>query len=255
VDLPQDLDARSISLVDSRGQALAASFVDAGPESPGIVLLHGLGGSRADMAGRSRLLREQGFSSLLVDLPGHGESVAPRITLGLHESEAARAALTWLRGTRPGLPAGAIGTSLGGAAILLGAEPARFDAVVVEAVYDTVDHAVFNRIHLRLGGAAHLLAPLLLLQIQPRLGIARQELRPVEGVRRIGAPILVVGGGVDEHTTLENTRALFAAAPEPKDLWIVVGEGHVDFLQARPAAYQRRVVGFLRRFLRGRVAR
>ncbi len=249
VDMPSELGAAAVALADSGGQPLAASFVDAGNDSPGVVLLHGLGGTRADMAGRATLLREAGFSTLLVDLPGHGESPATNITLGWHESEAARAGLAWLRQARPGRRVGAIGTSLGGAAILLGPAPVPFDAVVIEAVYDTVDHAVFNRIHMRLGGVAHLLTPLLLLQIQPRLGIPRRNLRPEEAVRRLTAPILVVGGERDLHTTLENTRALFAAASEPKELWIVEGQEHVDFLQAQPIEYRRRVVGFLRRSL------
>jgi fermentation-respiration switch protein FrsA (DUF1100 family) len=56
---------------------------------------------------------------------------------------------------------------------------------------------------------------------------------------------LVFGGGADRHTTPEETRRLFAAAPEPKRLWIVPGAAHGDFQAASPAEYRRQVLDFL----------
>jgi uncharacterized protein len=53
----------------------------------------------------------------------------------------------------------AIGCSLGGAAMLLGHQPAGFDAIALEAVYPRFGRAIENRIRLRVGALAPLLPP------------------------------------------------------------------------------------------------
>jgi hypothetical protein len=42
----------------------------------------------------------------------------------------------------------------------------------------------------------------------------------------------------------ELNRGYYAAAREPKTLWELPESGHVGAMEARPAEYERRVVGF-----------
>lgn len=46
----------------------------------------------------------------------------------------------------------------------------------------------------------------------------------------------------------------YAAARQPKQIWKVPGSGHAGGLEAQPAEYERRVVGFFDRALLGRLA-
>jgi uncharacterized protein len=138
-----------------------------------------------------------------------------------------------------------IGASLGGASVLLAPQPSGFDAVVLEAVYPRVGRAVENRIRIRLGALAPVLTPLLLMQLQPRLHISESDLEPIHGIARLGAPVLIVAGSRDEHTTLAESQELFAAASEPKSLWMVKGARHQDFLRYDPAGYEEHVAKFL----------
>jgi uncharacterized protein len=62
--------------------------------------------------------------------------------------------------------------------------------------------------------------------------------------------VLVVAGSRDEHTTLAESQELFAAAAEPKLLWVVEGARHQDFLRYDPKGYEAQVVGFLNEVLR-----
>jgi fermentation-respiration switch protein FrsA (DUF1100 family) len=185
-----------------------------------------------------------------VDLQAHGESPGDQITLGFRESGNARAALAWLRNRRPHARVGVIGTSLGGAAVLLGPQPIGVDTAVLEAVYPDIRIALENRVRIRLGPLAPVLAPLLVAQLRPRLGAGAEDLRPIDPIARLGAPVLVVAGQRDRHTTLADSQALFAAAEPPKELWIVAGAHHQDFLAKDPDSYRERVIGFLRRHLR-----
>ena len=248
VPLPADLPAEVVRL-PGPGHAIAGWWLDWGGSTPIVLLLHAIRADRSSMAGRARLLSDRGFSVLLIDLQAHGETPGSAITLGWRESADVRAALAWLRATAPGRRIGVVGCSLGGAAVLLGPQPAGFDAVVLEAVYPRVSKAVENRIRIRLGAVAPLLTPLLLVQLQPRLHVSPSDLEPIRSIARLGSPVLVVAGSEDRHTTLAESVELFRAAVEPKRLWVVRGARHQDFLSFDPIGYESEVVGFLREHL------
>ena len=58
-----------------------------------------------------------------------------------------------------------------------------------------------------------------------------------------------MAGQLDRHTTLAESEALFASAAAPKEMSIVAGAHHQDFLAKDPDDYRERVIGFLRRHL------
>jgi alpha-beta hydrolase superfamily lysophospholipase len=246
VPLPVDFPARALTIPGTR---IAAWWLDRGAGSPAVLLLHPSRGDRSSMLSRARLLVRHGFSVGLVDLQAHGETPGAAITFGWRESADVRSALAWLRREAPGRAVGVIGRSLGGAAVLLGPQPAGFDAVVLEAVYPRIHRAIENRIRIRLGGLAPLLTPLLLVQLGPRLGVSPAQLEPIRSIGRLGAPVLVAAGSRDQHTTVADTEELFRAAAEPKRLWMVDGAPHQDLLAHDAAGYEAHVVGFLRQHL------
>jgi pimeloyl-ACP methyl ester carboxylesterase len=245
VVMPADFPAQRVE-IPGDGRIIAGSWRDLGGNTPVVLLLHGLRGDRASMVPRARVLLDAGFSVLLIDQQAHGETPGDIITLGWRESKDVRAARDWLSVRAPWRRVGVIGVSLGGAAVLLGDQPAGFDAVVLEAVYPRLGRALDNRIGIRVGWMRKLLAPLLLVQIEPRLGVTPDQLEPIRNVAKLGAPVMIVGGSRDAHTTEEETRELFAGAAQPKALWIVDGAAHQDFARFDRAGYERNVVAFLR---------
>ena len=249
VPLPAGFPAQVVSL-PGPGYAIAGWWLDQGGNSPAILLLHSIRADRSSMVSRAKLLIGHGFSVLLIDLQGHGETPGTAITLGSRESADARAALEWLKSVAPSRRIGVIGCSLGGAAVLLGPQPSGFDAVVLEAVYPRVVGAVENRIRIRLGPLAPVLTPLLLVQLQPRLHVSPRDLEPIRSIPRLGSPVLVVVGSRDQHTTLVESEELFRAAVQPKRLWVVSGARHQDFLTVDPAGYASEVIGFFLEYLR-----
>src|SRR5439155_22222343 len=253
VPLPAGFPAQVVSL-PGPGHAIAGWWLDQGRNSPVVLLLHSIRSDRSSMLTRAKLLLGHGFSVLLIDLQGHGETPGAAITLGSRESADVRAALGWLKRTEPLRRVGVIGCSLGGAAVLLGPQPSGFDAVVLEAVYPRVARAIENRIRIRLGPLAPVLAPLLPVQLQPRLHISPRDLEPIRSIDRLGSPVLVVAGSRDQHTTLAESEEL-RAARQSKRLWVVSGARHQDFLSFDPAGYDSEVVGFLLEHLRSDAAR
>lgn len=243
VTLP-GLGAEDVALRPAPDQRVAGSFL-AGRGRGAVLLLHGIHGDRRDMAARARFLHAHGYAVLLIDLPGQGASTAPSVTFGLREADGVRAALAELRRRAPGQRVGVIGVSLGAAALVLCRDCPPVDAVVLESMYPTIEEAVANRLRMRLGPVGGPLSVLLLWQLPLRLGIRADALRPIAHVAALKAPVLIAAGSADLHTTLPETRRLFAAAREPKDLWVVEGAAHVDLHAYAPADYERRVGAFL----------
>jgi fermentation-respiration switch protein FrsA (DUF1100 family) len=188
---------------------------------------------------------------LLADLQAHGESDGDRMAFGAREAADIGAMLDVLARLAPGERQAAIGWSLGGAALLLGEATPRLQAIVLEAVYPTIEAALDNRLRLHLGAAGPLLSPLLLVQLAPRLGVAARELAPIARLSELCVPVLIVNGAEDRHTTRGDAERLFAAARAPKALLIVDGAAHVDLHRHAPARYEAEVGAFLRARLRG----
>lgn len=246
---PTDLPADSISLSSDSGSTIAGWHVATKDSHGVVVLLHGIHGCRQSMLERARLLHAAGYSVVLIDFQSHGESPGQQVTVGHLEKHDARAAVEFARRTHPNEPIAVIGTSLGGASALL-ASPLRIDALVVESVYPTISQAVHNRVSAQLGPLSFVPAELLLIQLKLRLGISRSQLRPIDSVGQVGCPIYIMSGSDDRHTTEAESRLMFAAAHEPKQLWIVNGAAHVDLQCHSPDEYKRRLLQFLKQTLR-----
>lgn len=241
---PGDLAVSAVTIARPSGGALSGWFVSAGRSCATAVLMHPVGVNRRAMLSRARLLSGVGYDVLLFDFQAHGESGGEWITFGHLEREDARAAVAFARDRRPDQPLAVIGASLGGAAAVLNGAELGADVVVLEAVYSTLEQAVVNRLRLR-SEALAVLAPVLLLQLEPRLGFGPEDLRPIDHVGALGVPVMIVAGSRDRHTPLGESRAMFERAREPKRLWIVEGAAHQNFHRYDPDGYGEEVLSFL----------
>jgi len=82
----------------------------------------------------------------------------------------------------------------------------------------------------------------------------RSDLRPIDRVSRIHVPKLFIAGANDDYTKIDESRAIVAAAAEPKELWVINGAKHEDLLQFAGQDYQKRILQFFDRYLRKDVA-
>lgn len=252
---PDFLRAQPVTLSSASGASLRAWLLVPDAPKGALALLHGVHANRWLMLPRAELLWRAGYVVLMPDLQAHGESSGDRITFGYLEAQDAHACLRYLREHFPGLRVGGVGVSLGGAALVLAGPAAGSEADVLEAVFPTLAEAIDNRLAMRVGALSRVLAPLLLWQLKPRIGVGVDELRPVESIRQLPCPVLILSGTADRHTTEAQTRALFAAANDPKELWLVPGASHDDLLRFDETGYAAHVLGFLDRHLAGGRAR
>lgn len=239
-----------VELAVPGGRVVRGWYV-APPQAPrgSVLILHGIAANRRKMVSRANFVLGEGYAALLMDLHAHGESDGDRITFGHLEAEGVVAALDYLKRRSPKLPRAVIGVSLGGAAVLLAPQPLEVDAIVLEAVYSDIEAAIANRVRMRIGWLEPMFSPLLSLQLRPRIGVDSEELRPIEHINKVKAPVLVLAGSNDEHTTLDESERMFARAAEPKDLVVFAEAPHTDFHSYDRALYERSVARFLAQHL------
>lgn len=250
-DFPVESVQIPITAQSGDSNASVHGWLKRGMHGGGMVLLvHSIRSNRVEMLSRARFLNAEGYGVLLIDLQAHGETPGDRITFGARESEDVEASVAYLRKNFPSERIGAIGVSLGAAAIVLAKHALKLDAVVLESLHPTIEEAVENRLRLHLGGFGPSLSPLLLSQLSFRLNLTPEELSPITRIGDLNAPLLLISGTDDRHTTVAETERLFAAARQPKEIWIVPGGGHFNMHAYAGREYEERILDFFDRHMR-----
>ena len=248
-EIPAKLKGKNVKFNSNTGKPLSGWIVPGKSERGGILLMHAIRSDRRQMIDRAIFLNEIGYTILLFDFQAHGESPGENITFGYLEAKDAEAAFTYLETQLETKTIGIIGVSLGGVAALLSNIPSRASALVLEAVYPTLREAVQNRMYIRLGVLGRYLSPLLLWQIEPRLGFNPEQLSPIDSLSKLNIPLLMIAGSDDEHTTLAESKRMYNTVIGTKELWIVKGAHHQDFSKYSPVTYKDDVMKFFNRYL------
>jgi pimeloyl-ACP methyl ester carboxylesterase len=241
---PRDFNAEPVSFASDADTIVHGWWCPVSNSHGAVLLLPGIRADRVSMIGRAQFLRRAGYSVLLIDFQATGETKGHHITFGWRESRDVLAAVDFIRKHDSNDHIAIIGSSLGGAAALLAAPPLKVDALVLEAVYPTIEIATRNRLENYLGKWGGLIAPLLLKQLHPRLEISVGDLRPVDHIGNINCPVLIMSGAKDRNTRPGDTQMLFSRARSVKQLWLVPNAGHVDLHRAAAIEYEERVLSF-----------
>jgi alpha-beta hydrolase superfamily lysophospholipase len=242
---PADLPIESVQFQSSSG-ALIHGWLVTGQADKGIVILmHGIRANRLQLVNQAEFLFHAGYSVLLFDFQAHGESIGKHITAGYLESRDAVAAVNFIHQKFPGKKICADGFSMGGAAAVLAKPPLQVNAMILQSVYPTIEQAITDRLENRFSWFGQFGTPFLTWQLKPRLGFGTDDLCPIQQVGKITVPKFFIAGTVDHDTRLPESQALFDAAAEPKQLWLVDGAAHVDMLAFAKAEYEKRTLDFL----------
>ena len=249
--LPPDVqEAKAIQFPSKSNAMLSGWFLSSPQQKGAILLLHGVKSNRLQMLNRANFLQKAGYSVLLIDFQAHGESQGEQITFGHLESLDAESAYDYLRQESNSSNIAVIGVSLGGASALLGNIKDRAKVMILESVYPSIKEAIEDRFKLYFGEFGRYLSPLLTMQLKPRLDIELEDLRPIDQLKKLKGAVMIIAGSKDQHTTLAESKRMFAKAHEPKELWVIEGAKHVDFDTLLGEAYQKRILLFLEKWMK-----
>lgn len=215
-----------------------------------VVLAHGHGGNRAQLVPEFRALARAGFGVLAFDWRAHGESGGEVSTWGQLEQEDLKAALDFACARKDVDPrrVGVLGFSVGAAvAVEVASRDPRVAALVLTGGLTTLEEA--TRYDMRGWGWLSQEPALWLLSLR---GIEVASVRPIDKLCQLSPrPVLIVDGDRDTTEPSGQGERLFAAACEPKQLFVAHGAGHGEYALAAGGEYERRVVDHFKAALLG----
>jgi alpha-beta hydrolase superfamily lysophospholipase len=217
-----------------------------------IVLAHGSGADRSQLAPEARALVDDGFGVLAFDFPGHGES-GGRVTYGRCETAALRAAVAFTASQADVDPEriGAIGLSSGAAILAVAAaEESRLRSIVLVSPF--ADSEEQTRADFAPRGRAVQWAALAVNRFYMRDG----PLRPIDAVGALnGRAMLVVAAADDTVVPLWMTEKVYEAANAQKQILVLPSGGHANVSAISTGTCGRRILEFCRDTLLASTAR
>jgi fermentation-respiration switch protein FrsA (DUF1100 family) len=235
---------------------LLRAWLARGTGQAAVIVLHGFGGNRHTSLAHGSFLYPE-FTLLLPDFRGHGESEGHRTSVGYLERLDVIAAAGYLRSLGYG-PIGVFGVSRGGAtAILAAADSTAIDAIAADSSFAQLRDAVGGGARRR-GYPAPLSGPLAYLSCRTAAWRLRHRYGAGDPVACVAAiaprPLLLIHGEADTLIRIHHAHALYSAAAEPKELWVVPEIEHARAIETHSEAYHQRVADFFRRSLRSQTA-
>lgn len=239
------LDCRDVRLKTADGLEIASWYAP-GTRPQAVVLVHGIHANRAYLLPQARILSQAGYHVLLIDLRGHGYSEGRLLTYGYLEALDVRAAVDYLL-ARPGVEqVGAIGHSLGGAAVVRAAAgDERIAALIVQSSYSSLRLAVEESFEQFAFVPQWPFAPLVIALAEARTGF---QIEQVDSARDLAAmsprPVLIVHSLDDTLFPPHHAEQMYQAAPEPKEIWLLSGLPHVNAISGHEEEYAARMLAF-----------
>jgi dipeptidyl aminopeptidase/acylaminoacyl peptidase len=241
------------------GLTLHGWFGYVGPTAPVIHFGHGYPATREQMVPYAAFLYAAGYNVLLFDWRAWGESEGTQTTFGLHEVDDLRGALDYLQ-ARPDLQHprfGGLGVSMGAGLMLIGAaHDHRLAAVVADSIYPRIApmFGQWNSVGLRIWPYRLAFAPLAEPYANLRLDGHLADLDPLRQAPAVSpSALLLIHARHDSNglTPLSGAQQIYAAAQEPKAIWVSPIGDHANILTTNPDAYQQHVRTFFDTYLRG----
>ena len=220
------LGVRQVALQTADGLSLLSWYLPPRDDHPVIAYFHGNGGHIGYRAERLRWFACNGYGVLMAEYRGYGGNPGTPSEWDFVADGAAALDFLGREGIAPNRLV-IYGESLGsGVAVPLAAQR-EVASLILEAPFTSV--AEVAQYHY---------------SFIPASALVRDRFDSLTKIGQVKAPILVLHGERDRVVPLRFGRALFDAAPEPKELWLSREAGHEDLV--RYGAFEA-VLDFLRR--------
>lgn len=195
-----------------------------------LLFFHGNAGNLSDRTDNIIHLHQQvGVDVFIMDYRGYGKSEGRPDEKGLCMD--GRAALAKARELADGAgkKIAIFGRSLGGAVAADVAADNDCDGLILESTFKSIPDI------------ANALFPIL-----PAGRVLKTKFKSIDKIGRIDAPKLIIHGERDSLIPFSHGRALYDAAPPPKEFYPIAGADHNDTYITGGQAYFRKIAGFIR---------
>jgi pimeloyl-ACP methyl ester carboxylesterase len=236
--------ARAVSITTTDGTLLKAWWlIPSSGATSAVIVCHGIADSAMGSLGFAPLFLRHGFSVLVPNSRGHGDSEG-FVSFGVREADDIIQWLAWVRSQGVSTVYG-LGESLGGAILLQSLDRgADFRAVVAESSYASFREIADDRIGQSIGPVlAGVVVREALLYARLRYHVDLSEAQPARSVATTKIPILLIHGAADNQTLPKHSEEIAKANPSIQ-LWLVPQAVHTGAYSAAPAEFEGRVLGW-----------
>ena len=206
-----------------------------------VMVCHGVADSAFGVLGYALLFLRNGYSVLVPESRGHGESQG-YVTYGVLEAEDTVRWLGWMK-SHGVKSAFGFGESLGAAILLQSlAKGADFRAVVAESSYSSFETVAEERVGHVLGRVVALvLVDDGILYANLRYGVNLRQARPDLAIKQTRVPVLLIHGLEDHETTPEHSKRIAAESGTAR-LWLVPNARHTGAYAVQPQQFEDQVL-------------
>lgn len=237
-----NLNYENVSFTTSDGLELKGWFIPNKKSDAVVIVGHGYPFDKANILQATWFLADN-YNMLLFDFRYFGESEGSYSTGGVKESKDILAALEFLK-KKNFTKIGAIGFSMGGAAILM-SESKDLDAIVIDSSYANFD-LIIESVYSMFPGFLKL--PFVWLSKFYGLLFLRinvNEASPLNSIETFDSPILLIHGEKDSQISVRNAHLLYENSNKNKtELWIVPDTDHGMAFALYENEYKKRVLEF-----------
>lgn len=215
-----------------------------------VIRVHGIDSNRSSLLGLSAALSRAGFSVLVFDLRGHGESDAAQMGAGLRERDDVLGAVDYVieqRGARPG----AVflhGNSYGGAiSLMAGWLDERIAGVFADSAFASLSDLVAQEVSRRTAlprWAATALRPGIVLAGRIFQGVNISDVKPTADAAMYGYPLGLAHCRPDDRIPLAHFERIRSSVRHAPDARVFEDCPHSDAWEVDPSEYEAMVIRY-----------
>lgn len=231
--VPADLPWREVRIPSANGKHLFGWFISAHPAAPVLLVMHGWGGNAQMMLPLAAPLHAAGYAQLFIDARCHGQSDDDSFASLPRFAEDIEHGIAWLNAQpeTAGLTVGVIGHSVGAGAALLAASRNPAIALVVSLAAFAHPAAMMRR-WLRFKRIPYWpIGAYILAYVQKVIGFRFDEIAPVNTIRRVLCPVLLVHGLADETVPASEAEAIFAQRSHERVELLLIPGSHDEYAE------------------------
>lgn len=201
------------------------------------------------MFGHAEYLRKKGYSTLLIDLRGFGESSGDKVTFGVNEWKDVEAAYDYVK-TLPenkNKKIGFLGISMGAVvSIITKGLTGKGDFIVAVAPYANFKSLFDFRIRKK-RLPTFLFLPILQTLALFELGFNYEYYAAINMVKKVRVPIFITSAKHDKIVNSHDAKYIYDKANSPKEYW-QTNTSHRVF-KDNPKELQKKILGFLAKYI------
>jgi fermentation-respiration switch protein FrsA (DUF1100 family) len=238
----------TVAIQNPEGLTLESWYIPSPGSNKGIIFVHGHGGSKNEGLRFASALHKEGFNLLALSLRRNSGSFA---SMGFYEPEDVVAAIDYLIKDKKLTSIGLFGFSMGAATSIIAMEKdPRVRASIFSSGYASAMDVLSESAKRDFGIPYYPLIPIVRSVLNLRGNMKIETVIPEKSISQISPrPISIFHCDKDDYVDVSHANRLFAAAKEPKEIWIPTCTKHEQIWNTNKEEAEKRSVDFFKRNL------